>query len=314
MLADCGTEIWLKWWTEANGGDIGKYTSVYVILGLSTVIFMIATLWLILIWIAPRSSSRLHYTLLQTTINAPQSYFTKTDIGTTLNRFSQDLGLIDRSLPISSMIVVSQGFQSIAQIALISQGSNFMATTVPVTLFFIYVLQKVYLMTSRQLRFMDLEARSPVYTHFLETLEGLSIIRAFGWQKASLQTSTDLMDTSQRPYYLLYCIQRWLNLVLDLIVAFMAIIVVTLGVKLHTSTSGASIGIALNNVLGFTGSLSQLVDQWTQLETSLGGIARLKNFEIEVLPEDGTGLLVAPPEDWPSKGAVDIRDVSASYK
>jgi ATP-binding cassette subfamily C (CFTR/MRP) protein 1 len=132
-----------------------------------------------------------------------------------------------------------------------------MATTIPLALAIIFVVQKIYLRTSRQLRFLDLEARSPVYTHFLETIDGLSTIRAFGWQHSSLSTSIRHMDTSQRPYYLLYCVQRWLNLVLDLIVMVIAIIVVTLAVELKSTTSGASIGIALNNILGMDSSLNQ---------------------------------------------------------
>ena len=43
------------------------------------------------------------------------------------------------------------------------------------------VLQKYYLKTSRQMRLLDLEAKSPLYSHFLESLTGLVEIRAFGW-------------------------------------------------------------------------------------------------------------------------------------
>jgi ATP-binding cassette subfamily C (CFTR/MRP) protein 1 len=164
-----------------------------------------------------------------------------------------------------------------------------------------------------QIRFIDLEARSPVFTHFLETLEGISTIRAFGWQQPSLETSTQLMDTSQRPYYLLFCVQRWLNLVLNLMVSAMAIIVVTLAVKVGSASSGATIGIALNNVLGFTQSLSVLVSSWVQLETSLGSIARLRNFERTVISENKPGENTVPPPEWPSNGAVEFQNVTASY-
>ncbi|KAH8799341.1 putative multidrug resistance protein [Xylogone sp. PMI_703] len=306
-------QIWLKWWSEKNGGEIGKYMSFYIILACLTITFRIMTLWSALILISPRSSAQLHSTLLKTTINVPQSYFSETDVGITLNRFSQDIGLIDHNLPLAAAICVIQSFSSITQAALISQGSGFMAITIPFVIVIIYFLQMIYLRTSRQLRFIDLEARSPVYTHFLETLEGLSTIRAFGWQNPSLATSTKLVDISQRPYYLLYCIQRWLNLVLNLIVSVMAIIVVALAVKLNSTTSAASIGIALNNVLGFTQSLSVLVTNWTQLETSLGSVARLRNFEVTVKSENKPEETVVPPPDWPSHGAVEFKNVTASY-
>ena len=160
---------------------------------------------------------------------------------------------------------------------------------------------------------MDLEARSPVFTHFLETLEGLATIRAFGWQAPFQSTGIKLMDVSQRPYYLLYCIQRWLNLVLNLMVSVMAIVVVTLAVKLTSTTSGASIGIALNNVLGFTQSLSVLVTQWTQVETSLASVARLRTFEATTASENKPEEKIVPTSRWPSEGAVEFKNITASY-
>ncbi len=57
------------------------------------------------------------------------------------------------------------------------------------------------------------------------------------------------LDDSQRPYYLLFCIQRWLALVLDLIFAAMAIIVVALATSLRHSTSPGFLGVSLNNIL-----------------------------------------------------------------
>jgi ATP-binding cassette subfamily C (CFTR/MRP) protein 1 len=50
----------------------------------------------------------------------------------------------------------------------------------------ILVLQKYYLRTSRQMRLLDLEAKSPLYSHFLESLTGLVEIRAFGWSDSFL--------------------------------------------------------------------------------------------------------------------------------
>lgn len=124
-----------------------------------------------------------------------------------------------------------------------------MAITVPGLVAAVYVLQKIYLRTSRQLRYLDLEARSPLYSHFTETLSGLSTIRAFGWQEAETARNIKYLDASQRPFYLLFCIQRWLTLVLDLMVAGLAVIVIALAVCLRSSTAVGLLGVSLNNVL-----------------------------------------------------------------
>jgi ATP-binding cassette subfamily C (CFTR/MRP) protein 1 len=104
----------------------------------------------------------------------------------TLYRFSQDMRMIDRELP-SSMMGMSmrnnpvcrfgtmltsflEGFKIAAQGFLIFGGDAFMFTSIPFCIVVIYFLQKIYLLTSRQIRFLDLESRSPVYSQFLETV------------------------------------------------------------------------------------------------------------------------------------------------
>jgi len=138
---------------------------------------------------------------------------------------------------------------SLASAALIATGSAYMATTVPLLLLAVWALQRIYLRTSRQLRLLDLEARSPLYSLFLETLSGLVTVRAFGWEGRLRAESCRRLDYSQRPYYLLYCIQRWLALVLDLIVGAEAVLVVGLAVGLRRETSAGLVGVSLNNIL-----------------------------------------------------------------
>lgn len=49
--------------------------------------------------IVPRSGARLHAILLKTIMHARMSFFMNTDTGVTLNRFSQDMTLVDAVLP-----------------------------------------------------------------------------------------------------------------------------------------------------------------------------------------------------------------------
>ena len=190
-----------------------------------------------------------------------------------------------------------------------------MGMCVPVAVVALYFIQKVYLRTSRQLRFLDLEAKSPLFTHFVETIEGLPSIRAFHWQAYFAETNLKYLDQSQKPYYLLLCIQRCLILVLDLMVAAMATILVALAFSLRSTTSGGSLGVALTAVLSFSQTLQSLILSWTQMESSLGAIARTKNLESAVLSEDANDDKVQEsPSGWLGEGSVEFRDVSASYK
>lgn len=306
-------QVWVSWWTRDGGHQLPLYLSVYAVLALASLLLMMSGIWLVCLVLMPISAVRLHKRLLDSVMNAPLSFFASTDTGITLNRFSQDMSLIDMSLPITMHSTITALFDSMAKLALISTGSSYMAITIPFTLLTIYLIQDVYLKTSRQLRFLDLECKSAVYSHFLETLDGVPTIRAFGWQHASRETQNKNLDRSQRPYYMLFCVQRWLTLVLDLMVTAIAVIIVTLALQLRSTTSAGLLGIALNNVLGFNRTLTDLVVSWTGLETSLGAIARIKTFS-EVTPsEKKPGEDHALPHDWPWTGEVQINNVSATY-
>ncbi|OCL14026.1 putative multidrug resistance protein MDR [Glonium stellatum] len=310
--------IWVKWWATANmkdpNGRLGYWLGVYVALGCTALLCLIVSCWQMIITMVPRSGERFHYTLLSTVLSAPMSFFSRTDSGVTVNRFSQDLQLIDMELPVAALNTFATFVLCIAQMVLIGVASVYAAIAFPVVLAALYGIQKFYLRTSRQLRFMDLEAKAPLYSQFTECLSGLATIRAFGWQGALQKKNQELLDQSQRPFYLLFAVQRWLTLVLDLVVAAIAVILIVLVVKLRGTVSAGNVGIALLNVITFSQSIKLLITFWTTLETHIGAVARIKIFSEDAVGEDMPTESYMPPPTWPSKGAIEFSHLSAAYK
>jgi ABC-type multidrug transport system fused ATPase/permease subunit len=104
-------------------------------------------------------------------------------------------------------------------------------------------------------RLLDLETKSPLYTHFIETLSGLATIRGFGWEGHFETQNRAFLQNSQRPFFILATIQRWLTLVLDLIVSVLAVLVAILAVELRDSINSGYLGLALVNVVSNTAPL-----------------------------------------------------------
>lgn len=202
----------------------------------------------------------------------------------------------------------------IGQMALIAASSPFAAISFPVVAVSLYTVQKFYLRTSRQLRFLDLEAKSPLYTQFNEMLEGLATIRAFGWQDFLVEKAKALLDRSQRPFYLLFAVQRWLTLVLDLVVAAVATLLIILVVTLRNTIDPGYVGVALLNVILFSQSVKLLISFWAQLETHIGSVARVKTFTTDAVSENLEGEDQTPPPNWPSDGKIEFKNISACYR
>ncbi|KAM0143977.1 hypothetical protein ACHAP3_001246 [Botrytis cinerea] len=233
--------------------------------------------------------------------------------GSILNRFSQDIQLVDKQLPPALQTIITQIFKLLMQVILLFVAQKWLTVSLPACMLVVYVVQKVYLRTSRQLRFLELEARAGVFSSFLESVEGLETIRSFGWSSAVIEDNITSVDNAQRPEFLLLCLQRWLNIVLDLLAATVATSVIALAVVYRDRVSGAQVGIALNVMLVANTTLLKLVESWTTLEISLGAIARLRTLENMTPLEGGMAQTLEPVESWPSKGNVEFKNITASY-
>ncbi|KAF1848738.1 P-loop containing nucleoside triphosphate hydrolase protein [Cucurbitaria berberidis CBS 394.84] len=310
--------IWVKMWAEYNerfpNQRLGYYLGIYAMLGGLALFFLIVSCWQLIITMVPRSGVIFHQKLLDTVLGSPMSFFSTTDTGVTLNRFSQDLMLIDMELPVAALNTFATFVLCISQMALIAVAAPFAAISFPVVGISVYFIQKFYLRTSRQLRFLDLETKSPLYTQFSEILEGLATIRAFGWQSFVEDKAKALLDRSQRPFYLLFAVQRWLTFVLDLVVAAVATILIILVVALRGKLSAGYVGVALLNVVLFSQSIKLLISFWTQLETHIGSVARIKNFTTDAVTEDQENEDHIPPPNWPSAGKIEFKNIEAYHR
>lgn len=266
-------------------------------------------MWLVFCRIVPTSSSRLHEHLVTKVKDAPLYWHTSTDIGVILNRFSQDMTMIDRSLPADFLKTSNYLVQCVISVAFICIGAEYMATLIPVTVFVIYWIQNFYLRSSRQLRHLELEAKSPLYTQFTETFSGLITIRAFGWQGNFEAEHRDLLQTSQRPYYFLFVIQRWLALVLDLLVAALAVMLAVFAVVVPKM---GLIGVSLISLITLNEQLAELINCWTSLDTSMGTIFRIRSFG-KVPTEHLSHETQNPPLTWPSEGSITFQNATMAY-
>lgn len=71
------------------------YCRVYIILSICSIV-LYAICNGIGQWVGARARCQLHYDAIQGLLRAPLSYFHQTPIGKILNRFSADIGVIDK--------------------------------------------------------------------------------------------------------------------------------------------------------------------------------------------------------------------------
>lgn len=355
--------IWISNWSSASTPsasnsdphpNLGYYLGIYTLLVVLAQIGTVGECFVFLINIISNTALSLHTDLLNSVLSAPLSFFSQSslsssssptdsngddnnnasseDSGTITNRFSQDMDLIDMTLPIQAIMFTSAGSYALVQLIIICVLGKYLAATVPLLAVTLFLVQKYYLRSSRQLRLLDIEAKAPVYKHFLETVTagGVATIRAFRWDKRFRDRLARMMDEAQKPFYMLACIQQWLALVLDLVVGGMAVVLVGVAVGVapdpekagssKSAVSAGALGVSLVLVMTFNELIVQALQAWTRLETSIGAVARVRDF-VRTTPKeddpaadyDNGGCVGDGLAGWPSRGEIKIEKICASY-
>ncbi|OGM47940.1 hypothetical protein ABOM_002790 [Aspergillus bombycis] len=337
--------IWVSWWSEANethpNEKVGMYMGVYATMGVLGTLAACLAAWVAFVSIVSNSATSIHLDLLAATLKAPFRFFTSTDNGELLNRFSEDMELIDMDLPSTALnytssilpspnnvslsrllTIIKATISCLAQVIILAIFSRSLAIAIPIVFALLYVLQRFYLQTSRQMRLLMIEAKAPLYTHFTATestsRSGGTTIRAFGWTHDYQRRVARLADCSQRPAYLQSCIQHWLTFALNVLMAALVVILVgtVIAWRRQLDIRVGGVGVALVILTGLGETLTRLIRTWTRLESSVGAVTRVRRFVTETETEDAeqepktADGTIAP---WSRPGAVEFEGVVAGF-
>ena len=125
-----------------------------------------------------RSSERLHDKMVTSVLHAPVLFFDTNPAGRIMNRFSQDVGCMDEVLPVKFLFCI-RCFLLFCVAVLVPAVANFWVLFIAIPFFLIFVfLTNYYMRSSRELKRLELICRSPVFSHFSETMAGLDTIRS----------------------------------------------------------------------------------------------------------------------------------------
>ncbi|KZF23306.1 multidrug resistance-associated protein [Xylona heveae TC161] len=311
--------VWIELWSSsgdnARDSRLGYWLGLYgawSFIEASGITLAVFWTWVVIV---PAASRNLHATVLRSCMSAPLSFLSNVETGALVTRFSQDMRLVDMILPRGFISTGFHIFGAIAQAAIAIASLPYLAAALPVLVGILVLIQRFYLRTSRQLRLLEIELKSPLYTHFIESLAGVVTIRAFSWTRAATSRMFNKLDKAQQPFYLLLCIQRWLGLVLNLTVAALAVLLVGIAFALRSHVNPGLLGIALITMMDLGPILSELVQNWTLLETSLGAIARIKEFSEDTPTEEPDTMTheQLPHPEWPTRGEIAFVDASIAY-
>lgn len=315
------SSTWLSFWTDQSTSknyNPGFYIAIYTILAFGQVtVTLLNSYWLIISSL--RAAKRLHDSMLNSILRAPMLFFHTNPIGRVINRFSRDLGDIDRNVASFVNMFMNQLWQLLSTFVLIGIVSTISLWAIMPLLILFYAAYLYYQSTAREVKRLDSITRSPVYAQFGEALNGLSTIRAFKAYDRMAKINGKSMDNNIRFTLANTSSNRWLTIRLETLGGIMIWLIATFAVMQNGRAENqvafaSTMGLLLSYTLNITNLLSGVLRQASRAENSLNAVERVGTY-ID-LPSEAPGMVESnrPPPAWPSSGSIKFEDVVLRYR
>ncbi|KAL8585023.1 hypothetical protein ACOMHN_043659 [Nucella lapillus] len=263
---------------------------------------------------ARRASGRLHAGLLDSILRLPMVFFDTTPLGRVVNRFSKDVDTLDSSIPPSLQMFINCTIKVIGTILVISVTTPlFLLAALPLAVFY-FLTQRFYVATSRQLKRLESTSRSPIYSHFGETITGATTIRAFHQQERFILQSESKVDENQVCYYPSIISNRWLAIRLEFVgncIIFFATLFAVLG---RDHLSPGIVGLSVSYAMNVTQTLNWMVRMTCELETNIVAVERVKEYTESTTEAEWQIADKKPASTWPEQGVVEFSNYQTRYR
>uniref|UniRef100_A0A3Q2V8Z7 Cystic fibrosis transmembrane conductance regulator n=1 Tax=Haplochromis burtoni TaxID=8153 RepID=A0A3Q2V8Z7_HAPBU len=254
-------------------------------------------------------SKRLHEQMLSSVLRAPMSVLNTIKTARIVNRFTKDMAIIDDMLPLVLFDLI--------QVSLIVAGAIFTVSIIEPYIFiaalplaFIYVfLRKYFLRTGQQLKVLEAEARTPIFSHLILSLKGLWTIRAFERQTYFETLFHKALNTHTAAWFHYLSVLRWFLFRCDMLFTVFF-------------TAAAFIATGSNSEI-----LQYLHFAWS-LSYSITCLMVNRVFKFIDLPSEdprlgkpkgggrGLDIVIDNPharDCWPNCGQLDVRGLTVKY-
>ncbi|KAK7203382.1 ABC multidrug transporter [Myxozyma melibiosi] len=310
------TNLWLSYWTSDRfDRSNGFYIGIYVMLGMVCTIFFFLLGWATTI-AGSRASVKMNLKATEKVMSAPMSFFDTNPIGRIINRFSNDVESMDNTLTDAYRQYLISVTNIIGVLVLIIAYLYWFAIAL-VPMVALYILSTAYYRASAvELKRLDSNSRSTVFSHFSETLTGLTSVRAYNEQERFKARMEKQLDYMNRFSFMILGNQRWLSVRIESIAVALVLIVGLLAILVHfSSLSASSIGLVLSYCITLAMQLAMVIKQLADVENHMNAAERVYHYMAK-LPSEAPYEIpeTKPAESWPEKGAIEIKDVYLRYR
>lgn len=312
----------LKCWSEQNlaaGHNTSPvfFLSFYASTGILAGLLTFAGAFVIWSYSAVSSSMHFHDRMANAILRSPMSFFDTTPMGRILNRFSDDISVLDQQIIWMIMMFFENIMRTAVRLSLVIYNLPFMVPVIGLLSVLYVYYRNQFIPASRELKRLYTTLRSPVFSHLQESVNGVETLRAYNEDVRFIHINRKKVDDVTKVNITLQSANRWLSMRLQSIAALVVLascLLILLAYYVGRGLSPAMVGFLLTYTFSATIYLNGIIRTWSETETKIVSIERL--IEYGNLPSEGD-LIVEdnrPEPSWPALGEIHFTNYSTRYR
>ena len=268
-----------------------------------------------------QASTVLHNKMLDAVFASPMALFDTTPVGRILNRFQQDMTIMDVGLP--RLFELWSFLTGVCAVAIVLAGilvPPMLPAAFAVLAFGVYIYAVVG-SVALDLRKLSMISASPMLASLSGFVAGLDSIRAFGRVESFARRYERSAGDFLTAFYWMRALEEWVNAavvtpVMGLFIGGLAAVLVAMRDSPLVSESSAGLALSYASLLGLR--VPAVIFISTALEQLLSSAQRLIEY-IGLPPErdvelDGEALAGAALDAWPRDGSLASRGLELRYR
>ncbi|XP_019618609.1 PREDICTED: multidrug resistance-associated protein 1-like [Branchiostoma belcheri] len=260
------------------------------------------------------AAKRVHDKALHHLLRGPLQFFDVTPLGRIINRFSQEVERVDRGIGGMIMHGIFCVLLSFSTLFIVSFSTPlFVVMLLPIAHLYFY-MQRYFNATIQQLRRFQSKSSTLIHTHFSETLQGVSTIRAFNRCTQFVQQNRARVDEHQTAFHSSGNAELWLKVGLDMAgsaATLFAALFVVLG---RESLSPGTVGLSISSVLHIDGILTAIIHIIGRMERNMVAFMRMEEYAETPAEADWIVEDHRPPDHWPTEGKISLSSYQTRYR
>ncbi|XP_054158371.1 ATP-binding cassette sub-family C member 2-like [Oppia nitens] len=179
----------------------------------------------------------------------------------------------------------------------------------------LYVLFLIfYLKSSRQLKRLESTTRSQIISHFEESVNGLSSVRAYRCSDRFVREIESRLDDNQMCLYPNVMAISWLQTRLAVLSNLLIFFAALFAVLSKDRLTGGSIGVTLSLAIGLMPTFEYLIKVFILIENSIVSVERVDEYTRLESEADWHSTAIELPANWPSNGSVRFEGYGTRYR